>query len=56
MQKVRRKKKTVAPPYNDRCKSGVEGLDEILCGGFPRDCVYLVQGERIDFLQARLHY
>ncbi|MDB6131599.1 MAG: circadian clock protein KaiC, partial [Verrucomicrobiales bacterium] len=30
---------------DERCPSGVEGLDEILCGGLPRDCFYLVQGD-----------
>src|ERR1044071_3729017 len=29
----------------ERCPSGIEGLDEILNGGLPRDCVYLVQGD-----------
>lgn len=28
-----------------RCPSGVEGLDSILCGGLPRDCFYLIQGD-----------
>src|SRR5881227_829783 len=28
-----------------RCSSGVEGLDDILAGGLPRDCFYLVQGD-----------
>src|SRR5436190_10029644 len=28
-----------------RCPSGVEGLDEILAGGFPKDCMYLIQGD-----------
>src|SRR5205809_6300049 len=28
-----------------RCASGVDGLDEILCGGLPADCFYLVQGD-----------
>jgi len=28
-----------------RCGSGVEGLDDILAGGLPRDCFYLVQGD-----------
>jgi circadian clock protein KaiC len=28
-----------------RCASGVEGLDDILGGGLPRDCFYLVQGD-----------
>ena len=28
-----------------RCPSGVEGLDDILAGGLPRDCFYLVQGD-----------
>src|ERR1043165_9051587 len=29
----------------ERCPSGIEGLDEILCGGLPRDCFYLIQGD-----------
>ena len=28
----------------DRCPSGVHGLDDVLCGGLPRDCFYLLQG------------
>jgi KaiC/GvpD/RAD55 family RecA-like ATPase len=28
-----------------RCASGVEGLDDILAGGLPRDCFYLAQGD-----------
>ena len=28
-----------------RCTSGVEGLDDILAGGLPRNCFYLVQGD-----------
>ena len=30
---------------DERCPSGVEGLDGILAGGLPRDCFYLVQGD-----------
>src|SRR5688572_11421668 len=30
---------------SERCPTGVEGLDEILAGGLPRDCVYLIQGD-----------
>lgn len=26
------------------CSTGVPGLDTILCGGLPRDCLYLVEG------------
>ena len=36
-----------APPYpasDPRCESGVDGLDDILSGGLPRDCFYLIQG------------
>jgi len=33
------------PPHDARCPSGVEGLDDILCGGLPVDCFYLVQGD-----------
>jgi circadian clock protein KaiC len=32
-------------PTSERCPSGVEGLDDILAGGLPRDCVYLLQGD-----------
>src|SRR3954452_20756748 len=28
-----------------RCPSGIEGLDNVLAGGLPRDCLYLVQGD-----------
>jgi circadian clock protein KaiC len=34
-----------APTGDARCPSGVEGLDEILVGGLPSDCFYLVQGD-----------
>ena len=34
-----------ADDRSDRCSSGIEGLDEILCGGLPRNCFYLVQGD-----------
>jgi circadian clock protein KaiC len=30
---------------DERCPSGVPGLDEILMGGLPRDCFYLLQGD-----------
>jgi circadian clock protein KaiC len=30
---------------DQRCSSGIEGLDDILAGGLPRDCVYLIQGD-----------
>src|SRR5580765_8088636 len=29
----------------DRCPSGVEGLDDILGGGLPRGCFYLIKGD-----------
>jgi len=32
-------------PKSDRCLTGVEGLDDILAGGLPRNCFYLVQGD-----------
>jgi len=31
-------------PLNDRARTGVVGLDEILAGGLPRNRIYLVQG------------
>jgi circadian clock protein KaiC len=30
---------------DERCSTGVEGLDDVLDGGMPRDCFYLVQGD-----------
>jgi circadian clock protein KaiC len=30
---------------NDRCLTGIPGLDDILGGGLPRKCFYLVQGD-----------
>jgi circadian clock protein KaiC len=30
---------------DSRCPSGIDGLDEILSGGLPGDCFYLVQGD-----------
>src|SRR5436189_1886853 len=34
-----------SPKDSERCPTGVEGLDDILAGGLPRDCLYLVQGD-----------
>jgi circadian clock protein KaiC len=40
------RKMSASPKRRDvRCASGVEGLDDILAGGLPRDCFYLVQGD-----------
>ena len=30
---------------DERCSSGIEGLDDVLAGGMPRACFYLVQGD-----------
>ena len=30
---------------DDRCPSGIQGFDDILCGGLPRDCFHLIQGD-----------
>ena len=30
---------------SDRCPSGIQGFDDILSGGLPRDCFYLIQGD-----------
>jgi circadian clock protein KaiC len=32
-------------PRDARCPTGIEGLDDIIGGGFPRDCFYLIQGD-----------
>src|SRR6476660_4375829 len=44
---VRRKRSTIvsAGAIDQRCPSGVEGLDNILVGGLPRNCFYLIQGD-----------
>jgi len=33
------------PVDHPRCVSGIEGLDDILAGGLPSNCFYLVQGD-----------
>ncbi len=42
---IRKSAATVSTELDERCPSGVEGLDDILAGGLPRDCFYLVQGD-----------
>ncbi len=32
-------------PTDKRCDTGIEGLNEILDGGFPSSCLYLIQGD-----------
>src|SRR5512132_2043431 len=45
MKKDRSKANGSAVLNDQRCSSGVEGLDDILAGGLPRDCFYLIQGD-----------
>src|SRR3954447_25560750 len=45
MKKNRSKANGSAFFCNKRCASGIEGLDDILNGGLPRDCFYLIQGD-----------
>src|SRR5213082_4059632 len=45
MKKDRSKANARAVLNNAYCSSGIEGLDDILSGGLPRDCFYLVQGD-----------
>lgn len=45
MKRDRSAKKAVNAPIHERCPSGVEGLDDILDGGLPRECFYLIQGD-----------
>src|SRR5579871_2772349 len=33
------------PSSDDRCRSGIAGLDDILAGGMPAGCFYLIQGD-----------
>ena len=37
--------KPPAKGHNERCPSGIPGLDDILAGGLPSCCFYLVQGD-----------
>ncbi|HEU4502323.1 MAG TPA: ATPase domain-containing protein [Nitrospira sp.] len=39
------KQSTVSSPIDERCHTGVEGLDEILAEGLPCNCFYLIQGD-----------
>jgi circadian clock protein KaiC len=39
------KKATVSSPVDERCHTGVEGLDEVLAEGLPCNCFYLIQGD-----------
>src|SRR3982751_7058696 len=45
MKKDRSKTGAAAGLQDKRCSSGVEGLDDILAGGLPRGCFYLIQGD-----------
>ncbi len=38
-------KKSPIPHQNPQCATGVEGLDDVLCGGLPANRVYLIQGD-----------
>jgi circadian clock protein KaiC len=35
----------ITPVDHSRCKSGIAGLDDILAGGLPGNCFYLIQGD-----------
>src|SRR5256714_12533782 len=45
MKKHRSKTNAPAVLNNAYCSSGIEGLDDILAGGLPCDCFYLIQGD-----------
>jgi circadian clock protein KaiC len=38
-------KKSPAKGFDERCPSGIPGLDDILAGGLPCSCFYLIQGD-----------
>ncbi|HEX5885240.1 MAG TPA: ATPase domain-containing protein, partial [Pyrinomonadaceae bacterium] len=40
-----RAENTLSSTDDPRCPTGIEGLDNILGGGLPRNCFYLVQGD-----------
>src|ERR1700722_15959583 len=44
-KKKQESKSDIAAKHLDRCPSGIEGLDDILSGGLPRNCFYLIQGD-----------
>jgi hypothetical protein len=35
---------TTPPHLDQRCATGLEGLDEVLAEGLPSNCLYLIQG------------
>jgi circadian clock protein KaiC len=45
MKKGKPKASGSAVLKDQRCSIGVEGLDDIMSGGLPRDCFYLIQGD-----------
>src|SRR5215831_15856077 len=45
MKKGRSTKHTSTSLGDGLCSTGVIGLDDILGGGLPRDCFYLIQGD-----------
>src|SRR4029453_3914803 len=45
MKKDRSKANRSTVLIDQRCSSGGEGLEDILAGGLPRDCFYLIQGD-----------
>src|SRR5262249_62402270 len=45
MKKSRSTKNTSTSQGDGSCSTGVIGLDDILGGGLPRDCFYLIQGD-----------
>ena len=45
MKKRRSTKNNPTALTNEFCSIGVQGLDNILGGGLPRDCFYLIQGD-----------
>ena len=45
MKADRSSKAQQATHDSERCRSGVEGFDDVLSGGLARDCFYLIQGD-----------
>ena len=45
MKKSRSMQHTSRARNGEYCSTGIKGLDDILGGGLPRDCFYLVQGD-----------
>ena len=45
MKSARSSKNPQPIPFDERCPTGIEGLDDVIPGGLSRGCFYLIQGD-----------